>query len=127
MAFLTYKQTAESKRATGSRKHQIFAITSEDPKIRLDGNWSDGSRRVYQVVSRSGRITPMPPGADPYYVRYKRLADVINLARLPDGFAVLRTGTFNGKPAVPAVIGNYSTVQDILARWGIDPNTPVNK
>jgi hypothetical protein len=127
MAFLTYKQTAASKRATGSRKQQIFAITSDEPKIRLDGNWSGGSRHVYQIVSRSGRITPMPPGADSYYVRWNQSGPSIKDWPIPDGFAVLRTGTFRGRPSVPAIVGNYTVVQDILSRWGIDPNNPVNK
>jgi hypothetical protein len=127
MAFLTYKQTAESKRATGSRKHQIFAITSDNPKIRLDGNWSGGSRNAYQIVSGSGRITPLPPGADSYYVRWNQSGPSIKDWPIPDGFAVLRTGTFRGRPSVPAIVGNYTVVQDILSRWGIDPNDPVNK
>ena len=124
MAYLTYKATRESKKATGGRKQTIAAITHSEPTIRLSSDWSGGSRTLYQAVNSSGRVGPLPDNASEYRTSWAQAGPSIRDWPIPAGLVVLETGTFCGRPATPTLVGEYSDVQRVLEAWGIDANNP---
>lgn len=106
----TLKRTRELGALTGSRRtimhlHVVDAGTS----LPVPSYWDGGSRDEWKVVTRSGNTTYL--AATPF------LGKVATHVIVP-GAVLVRTGTFRGKPAQPALYCTRATAIHLCTTWG---------
>jgi hypothetical protein len=120
------KQYPELKRVIlqgfpGYRKHSAFVHTFGG-RVNISSYWDGGSKDYFSVVElQSGRSHPISGSSHPFYdiarhgMANQQSADGfvssdhvgnVYLNELPEGFALVRSGTFRGKPGVATIYFN---------------------
>jgi hypothetical protein len=101
----------------GYKKHSAFLSVFGEHGKSINSYWDGGSRDTYTLVEiGTGRIKPLPTSSHPYFdiARQGMLnadsPDVsvdhvgnVTLKHLPEGLALIQSGTFCGKPATAHV------------------------
>lgn len=99
------------------RKRQAFISPFPESGVNVNSYWDGGSRHVYALIHiESGQRKPLPTNTHPYFdiarkgMTNQETPDVltdhvgnVTLKHLPDGIALVRGGTFCGKPATAHV------------------------
>jgi len=115
METVTLKQHPEILRviraaAPDYRKQQAYLIVCERVTLS-DTYWDGGSRSEYAAVNlTTGRHAGAPQYAPPQFGGPRTAPEV----DLPAGVAIVRTGTFCGKPATAAVYVNPANMAKLL-------------
>ena len=121
MQSVTLKDNQEIKRivnsAAGNYKKQKAFVSTFSGKVDISSYWDDGSKSYYTIVEiASGLKKALPSSTHPYFdiaragmancetpdVESDRVGNLY-LRRLPQGFALVKTGFFMGKTATAHV------------------------
>ena len=96
----TDPRIARMFKATGSRKKSAM-ISNYTPGSTFLTGWDGGSRDTYHIITKDYRLEPLQADVDP-----DRMGDPHNSRKVFPPFpenavAVVRMGTFLGKPTTP--------------------------
>ncbi len=125
MQTITLKSTPDIKRVItaafpGYKKQSAFVSAFTEHGVNINSYWDGGSRDVFAVVElATGRAKQMPTRSHPYFdIAAAGLLNADNgvlevdhvgnvtLKTLPEGYALIQSGTFCGKPATAHVYLN---------------------
>jgi hypothetical protein len=112
----------------GYKKQRAFLSAFGEHGVSINSYWGGGSRDYYAIVDlRTMTTRPLPTSTHPYFeVAARGLAnqenDVVSvdhvgnvtLKILPEGFALVRTGIFCGKPSTAHVYLNPANFAKLL-------------
>lgn len=114
------------------KKRQAFVSAFSGHGVSINSYWDSGSRDYFAVVELATMtLRPLPTRAHPFFeVAARGLASTenetvavdhvgnITLKVLPEGFALVRTGVFCGKPGTAHVYLNPANFAKLLPAAG---------
>ncbi len=106
------------------KKNVFLSEFSEGSSVTINSMWDGGSRSVFVLVELSTlQVKALPTASHPYFDMHgvtETTPDVVitrgivDLVRLPEGFALIEGGSFCGKPATAHV---YLNSRNINSNW----------
>ena len=133
LSTVSLKSTPDIKRCITAafpsyRKHNAFVSAFGEHGVSINSYWDGGSRDYFAIVDLATMTTrPMPTHTHPYFeVAARGLANQdngvvsvdrvgnITLKILPEGFALVQTGIFCGKPGTAHVYLNPANMPKFL-------------
>lgn len=106
----SYNMSPKAKALTGSRKKTIFIRPQE--KVSPRGGWSGGSCSYFSGLNY---VTGTPHA----FEQGDNFSKQTVSQELPANVIMIETGTFNGKPAYPAIYCRPEEKAAVLAWLGI--------
>lgn len=110
------------------RKHNAFLSVFPESGVQVNSFWDGGSKTYYAVIDLATLKThSLPTSTHPHFdvanrglvnaedpdVRVDHVGN-ITLKHLPDGFALISSGTFCGKPATAHIYLNPANMAKVL-------------
>ena len=131
------KDSPEVKRVVlaafpGYRKRQAVLCLFGSYGRSINSYWNGGSRNEYAIVElTTGQVKPLPTQSHPYFdIAGRGIADQENevvsvdhfgnimLKHLPEGYALVQAGTFDGEPSIATVYLNPANLTPLLETGG---------
>lgn len=115
MASRTVAHTKALAAITRSRKRKCFIhVVRAGETCHTPSYWDGGSRDEWRVIRRAGTTEHVPTN-HPFF-NWRGMTDHVVVQH---GDLLIKTGTFCGKPATPAIYCTLATVVARCAEWGL--------
>ena len=115
------------------RKQRLYLTVFPEHGVQINSYWDGGSRDYFAIVELASlRRMPMPTATHPYFeVAARGMANQstqfvesdhvgnITLKMLPEGYALVQSGVFCGKPATAHVYLNSANMAKLLPKGGL--------